>query len=134
MKANKCPACKALEENQRPVNAPKKTNDPCNKTAPIAIFKDEMEDFITGRYRKHLWLVKALGKNHVKELRNAYRILELIGHEGDVFVIRDYSDRVKCNYNNETQSGGMGGNVSSVGMEGFLYIFKNRDTGEIEVH
>ena len=60
LKANKCPTCKALEENQRPVNAPKKTNDPCKKTAPIAIFKDEMEDFITGRYRKHLWLEQPL--------------------------------------------------------------------------
>ena len=60
--------------------------------------------------------------------------MNLPGHEGDVSVIRDYAERVECIYNNETQSGGMGGNVSSVGLEGFLYVIKNKDTGEIEVH
>jgi len=56
---------------QRPVKAPERNNNPCKKTAPIAIFKKEYEDFVDQKWRKHLWLVKALGKHHAKRLCKA---------------------------------------------------------------
>ena len=55
-------------------------------------------------------------------------------HYNDVIIIRDYTDRMQCTYNNSTQSGEMGGAAKNIGMEGYLYFFRNKDTGEIETH
>jgi hypothetical protein len=133
LKVGDCPSCAALEEHQRPTENPTKTNDPVKKVAPIAIFNEEMEAFLQNTYRQHLWLVKALGKNHVKTWRDPWNILKG-NHQWDVSIIRDYTDRIQCNYNNETQSGGMGGNVRNVGSEGFYYVYRNPATNDIEEH
>jgi hypothetical protein len=55
-------------------------------------------------------------------------------HQRDVFVIRDYTDRVKCAYDTSIQSGELGGAQKNIGMEGFLYAIYNHDKGKVEWH
>jgi hypothetical protein len=67
LKVGDCLSCAALEDNQQPMENPMKTYHHVKKVAPIAIFNEEMEAFFNKKYRQHLWLVKALGKDHCKK-------------------------------------------------------------------
>ena len=56
------------------------------------------------------------------------------GHNKDVFVVKDYTDCVKCCYDRSAQSGEMGGAQKNIGMEGFLYALLHAETNQVEHH
>jgi hypothetical protein len=89
---------------------------------------------VTNKLRQHMWLLRALGKNYCKKFRSPSAILRRLRHGKDVFLVRDYTDRVQCSYTNSTQSGEMGGSAKNIGMEGFLYTYLNELTDKIENH
>ena len=124
-----------MPEKQRPCLDPKVTYDPVKKTACIGDYlRNHMISFINNKYRKHRFQLIAFGKNYCKKDRQGSQLLKKPGHQKDVNILRDYTDRVKCGYNNTTQSGGMGGSERNIGMEGFLYEIYNERTGKIERH
>ena len=130
----KCPTCAALPAQERAQKAPKSTLDPVRKSNPIGLFRKEVQEMINKKLRKHYWLRRALGKNYCKKHRDPFVLLHMPEHHNDVIIVRDYTDRIQCCYNNSTQSGEMGGASKNIGMEGFLYTFRNRHTGEVETH
>lgn len=86
------------------------------------------------KYRKYTWQVRAFGNHFIKRWRNARAILSQLKFRHGVFVIRDYTNRIKCKYNKQTQTQGMGGNQKDIGIEGFQYWISNFETGMVEMH
>jgi hypothetical protein len=88
--------------------------------------------------RSHLLLCDRVQKSGLnqkcKQHRRTEELLLKAGREKDVGMIRDYTDRVKCAYDRETQTGGMGGSQKNIGMEGILYAIYNRETKKVEWH
>lgn len=132
-KSTKCPDCEKLPEKERATQKVKRTEDPVRKTAPIYDFVTEFEKFINTKWRKHTFQKRGLNQK-CKQYRRAEELLLKAGHEKDVIMIRDYTDRVKCAYDRETQTGGMGGSQKNIGMEGILYAIYNRDSKKVEWH
>jgi hypothetical protein len=130
-KESVCPWCETLTKKEQPTQKPKKTEDPVKKTKPIYEFITEFEEFINTKWRLHNW--QKIGLNgKCKEFRKAEKILSLRKHQRDVFLIRDYTDRIKCAYDRSTMAGEMGGAQKNIGEEGFLYALYNHGTGKVE--
>ena len=132
-KAGLCPICETLQPHERPQEKPKKTEDPVKKTAPIHDFVTHFENFINSKWRLHNCQKQCLN-TICKRFRCEKTILKMKGHNKDVFVVKDYTDCVKCCYDRSTQSGEMGGAQKNIGMEGFLYALLHAETNQVEHH
>ena len=73
-----------------------------------------MTDFINDNCRQHKWIVEACGCDRCIKDRDTKRLL-LMDKLSAVFV-RDYTDRIAIEHNNEAMSAGMGGGRQNVGM------------------
>ena len=131
-KQKECPICEQLPQKERPLTKPKKTEDPVKKTMPTHDFVTEFQTFINEKWRLHHWQVIGLN-GRCKEFRKP----ELLAHEKhrlDCFIVRDYTDRMKCAHDRSTQSGEMGGAQRNIGMEGFYYTLYNTEKKKVEQH
>lgn len=97
--------------------------------APIGRFHQIMNRFTNTHYREHRWQVDAM--HQCIKQRNPDVLLA--ADRWSVILVRDYTDRISPEYNNEAMTSGMGGGKSTVGMEGFLMWTKN-DKGEMEMN
>jgi len=119
-----------MNEEDRCPKTPRAKLSRITKSAPIAVFlRDTFFPFIRKKYRKHKWQIIALGKHWcVKQRREG-----AFSCESNVFVQRDYTDRIPCEYNYSAMSTGMGGGNANVGMEGFFYQVKEGEN-EMRYH
>ena len=129
-----CPTC-VLHPEEKPAKKPRSLQYRNSHRLPIGKYLEEhLIPLMDGKYRRHHWQHVAFGKNYIKKHRNARDLLMKPEHRHDVFVLRDYTDRIKCGYNHTTQTGGLGGNQKNIGMEGFLYYLYNPETEKVEMH
>ena len=112
-KVTKCTDCELLEEADRPNKKPQRKLHYCQKKAPIGEFMENSFIPFLQRYRYHLFLVIVLGKNYCIK----WRLQTYHQKPQNVYILRDYADKLPVVYNEEAQTQGMG-NQTQVGMEG----------------
>ena len=127
-----CQECESLKEADRPKERPKSKLERVQMRRSIGEFHFILEKFINDSYRQHQWLIAACGGAHCVKHREPERLMLL--DPDAVFITRDYTDRISVECNNEAMTAGMGGGKSSVGMEGFLYNLKDKESGDIELN
>ena len=126
-----CDECEKLDEKKRPTKKPKGNLERIKLCLPIGDFHRDTVNFIKEKYHQHKFLVTVLGHKMCLLDRDPIRILEM--EPMAALIVRDYTDRIKAEYNHSAMSTGMGGGNPTIGMEGFLYHHRNQNNGNNDV-
>ena len=119
---SKCPTCAAIPKEKAPKD-PRRKIEYCRKRAPIGNYLTDVLQPFMEKYRYHLFLMVALGKNWCLKTREENYRLE----EGSVLMVRDYANKLPVEMNDMAQSHGMS-NRRAIGSEGITLKYMKEDT------
>ena len=113
-KKSVCTKCEKLPEEEQGKIETKLERVRLRRSIGVFI-RDYYKPFIINKYRKHKWLLNAMYE--CSKDRDPSRLLFLHGLGQACYCKCDYMDKAKMEFNEESQTEGMGNNNESVGME-----------------